>query len=127
LGLPFRDALLNLLERLPLSDMRFLTTALLMQKDTGGNLVQILDTVVFVMKERIRIRGQIKIYTAQARLTAWIVAAMPFVMYLAVNFLNPEYGGLLLKDPTGRIVFYTGIVSWIIGILIIKKIVAVKV
>jgi tight adherence protein B len=127
LGLPFRDALLNLLERLPLSDMRFLTTALLMQKDTGGNLVQILDSVVFVMKERIRIRGQIKIYTAQARLTAWIVSLMPFVMYLLINFLNPTYGALLLTDPTGRTILYSGLVSWVIGVLIIKRIVAVRV
>jgi tight adherence protein B len=98
-----------------------------MQKDTGGNLVQILDTVVLVMKERIRIRGQIRIYTAQARLTAWIISLMPFVMYLLISFLDPEYAGLLFSDPTGRTVTYVGLVSWIIGVLVIKKIVAVKV
>ena len=127
LGLPFRDAMLNLLDRLPLADMRFLITALLLQRETGGNLVQILETVVTVMRERIRIRGQIRIYTAQARVTAWVVALMPAFMYLALNTMNPGYSDLLLDDPSGRRVFYFGCIMWAVGILLIKKIVTIKV
>src|SRR5437667_4204576 len=85
LGLPLRDALMNLLARIPRDDMRFLTTALLLQKETGGNLVQILETTARVMKERIRVRGQIRVHTAQARLTAWVVGAMPFVVCVLIN------------------------------------------
>ena len=127
LGLPFREAILNLLERLPMSDMRFLTSALLLQRDTGGNLVQILDTVSFVMKERIRIRGQIKIYTAQARMSGWFVGAMPFIMYVLIAFVNPEYSSILLDDPAGRIATVVGIIMWIFGILVIRRIIAIKV
>ena len=127
LGLPFRDAIVNLLERLPLGDMRFLTSALLLQKDTGGNLVQILDTVSLVMKERIRIRGRIKIYTAQARMSGWFVGAMPFIMYILISIANPEYASLLVTDPSGRMAAYIGLVSWVCGVLVIRKIIAIKV
>jgi tight adherence protein B len=127
LGLPLRDALMNLLKRIPRDDMRFLTTALLLQKETGGNLVQILETVGLVMRERVRIRGQIKIYTAQARVSGWIVAVVPFLMYGLINLMNPQYEKLLFDDPIGRTVFYFGCVMWIIGILLIKKIVSIKV
>ena len=127
LGLPLRDALMNLLKRMPRDDMRFLTTALLLQKETGGNLVQILETVGLVMRERVRIRGQIKIYTAQARVSGWIVALMPFLMYALLNLLNPGYENALFSDPIGRIIFYFGAVLWMIGIFLVKRIVSIKV
>ena len=127
LGLPLRDALMNLLKRIPRDDMRFLTTALLLQKETGGNLVQILETVGLVMRERVRIRGQIKIYTAQARVSGWIVALMPFLMYALLNLLNPGYENALFSDPIGRIIFYFGAVLWMIGIFLVKRIVSIKV
>ena len=107
--------------------MRFLTTALLLQKETGGNLVQILETVGRVMRERVRIRGQVRIYTAQARVSGWIVAVMPFLMYGLLNFINPQYEKLLFDDPIGRTSFYVGAVMWIIGILLIKRIVSIKI
>ena len=126
-GLPLRDALMNLLDRIPRADMRFLTTALLLQKETGGNLVQILDTTSFVMRQRIRIRGQVKIYTAQARVTGWIVGGLPFAMFALISIANPGYERILLNDPTGRQVLYGGLALLVIGILIIKKIVAIKI
>ena len=126
-GLPLRDALMNLLYRIPRDDMRFLTTALLLQKETGGNLVQILDTVGFVMRERVRIRGQVKIYTAQARVSGWIVAGMPFIMYALLSLLNPQYERVLFNDPLGRNLFYVGVVLWVIGIVLVKKIVSIRI
>ena len=127
LGLPLRDALMNLLKRMPGDDMRFLSTALLLQKETGGNLVQILETVGRVMRERVRIRGQVRIYTAQARVSGWIVAVMPFLMYGLLNFINPQYEKLLFDDSIGRTIFYFGAVMWIIGIFLIKRIVSIKI
>ena len=127
LGLPLRDALMNLLKRMPGDDMRFLTTALLLQKETGGNLVQILETVGRVMRERARIRGQVRIYTAQARVSGWIVAVIPFLMYGLISFMNPQYEKLLFDDSIGRTVFYFGAVMWIIGIFLIKRIVSIKI
>jgi tight adherence protein B len=127
LGLPLRDALMNLLNRIPRDDMRFFTTALLLQKETGGNLVQILETTSRVMRERVRLRGQIRIYTAQARVSAWVVSLMPFAMFLLLNLINPGYEDIMLKDSTGRILVYIGLVMWTIGILAIRKLVAIKV
>jgi len=127
LGLPLRDALMNLLKRMPRDDMRFLTTALLLQKETGGNLVQILETVGRVMRERARIRGQVRIYTAQARVSGWIVAVIPFLMYGLISFMNPQYEKLLFDDSIGRTIFYFGAVMWIIGIFLIKSIVSIKI
>src|SRR5262245_27308639 len=127
LGLPLRDALMNLLERIPRDDMRFLTTALLLQKETGGNLVQILETTAHVMRERVRLRGQIRIYTAQARVTAWVVSLLPFAMFLLLNLINPGYENIMLKDPTGRTLVYIGLFMWAAGILAIRKLIAIKV
>lgn len=127
LGLPLRDALTNLMERVPGDDMRFLTTALLLQKETGGNIVQILETVSFVMRERVRVRGQVKIYTAQARVTAWIISLLPLVMLVLFSFLNPTYEGPLFTDPNGRMVLYVGSAFWVTGILLLKHIATVRV
>jgi tight adherence protein B len=127
LGLPMRDALMNLLERIPRDDMRFLTTALLLQKETGGNLVQILETTSRVMRERVRLRGQIRIFTAQARVTAWVVSLLPFGMFLLLNLLNPGYENIMLNDSTGRTLVYIGLFMWAAGILAIRKLIAIKV
>ena len=89
--------------------------------------MQILETVGLVMRERVRIRGQIKIYTAQARVSGWIVALMPFLMYALLNLLNPGYENALFSDPIGRIIFYFGAVLWMIGIFLVKRIVSIKV
>jgi tight adherence protein B len=127
LGLPLREAMTDLLDRVPSDDMRFLTTALLLQKETGGNVVQILETVSFVMRERVRVRGQIKIYTAQARVTAWIISLLPFIMLMLFSFLNPGYVNVMFTDPTGRTVFFVGCIFWAVGIVLLKKIATVKV
>jgi tight adherence protein B len=127
LGLPMRDALMNMLERIPRDDMRFLTTALLLQKETGGNLVQILDTTAHVMRERVRLRGQIRIYTAQARVTAWVVSLLPFAMFLLLNLVNPGYENIMLNDATGRMLVYIGLGMWAAGIIAIRKLIVVKV
>jgi tight adherence protein B len=127
LGLPLRDALMNMLHRIPRDDMRFLTTALLLQKETGGNLVQILETTSRVMRERLRVRGQIRIYTAQARVSAWVVSTLPFVMFLLLNLINPGYENIMLNDSTGRVLVYAGLVMWAAGIIAIRKLVDIRV
>jgi tight adherence protein B len=127
LGLPLRDALMNLLQRIPRDDMRFLTTALLLQKETGGNLVQILDTTAKIMRERKRVRGQISVYTAQARATAWVVGGLPFIMFILMNLISPGYEAEMLNNPMGAKFFYGGLMMWALGILAIKKIITIKV
>ena len=127
LGLTMRDAMLNLVDRVPLDDVRFLTTAILLQRETGGNLAQILDKTAVVMRERSRLRGQLRIYTAQGRITGWILCFMPFVMFGVLSAVNRNYETILFTDPTGLHMLYFGLVMMIVGILIIRKIISVKV
>ena len=123
LGLPMRDALLQLLDRVPSQDLRVLVTAILVQKDTGGNLAEILDRTVFVIRERLRIQGEIRVQTAQGRLTGWILTALPVVMLILINTLNPGYSSVLLHDPIGRKMIYLSVGMLATGGLLIRHIV----
>lgn len=127
LGLPIRDAMMGLINRIPLDDMRFLATAILLQKESGGNLAQILDKTSEVVRERARLRGQLQIYTAQGRITGWILCAAPFVMFGIINTLNHQYEKPLLSDPFGLKMVYFGLGLMVIGVLAIRKIINVKV
>ena len=123
LGLPMRDALMQLLDRVPSADLRVLVTAILVQRDTGGNLAEILDRTVFVIRERLRIQGEIQVQTAQGRLTGWILSALPLVMLVLLNLLNPGYSSIMLSDPFGRKLIYASIGMLAVGTLIIRRIV----
>jgi tight adherence protein B len=127
LGLPIRDAMMDLVDRVPVDDMRFLATAILLQKESGGNLAQILDKTASVIRERARLRGQLRIYTAQGRITGWILGAAPFIMFGLMNVLNHDYEKTLFTDPFGLKMVYFGLGMMVIGILAIRKIIDVKV
>ena len=127
LGLTLRDATLNLVSRLPRGDMRFLATAMLLQKETGGNLAVILDKTAAVARERARLRGQIKIYTAQGRVTGFVLCAMPFVMFGLLSAVNWQFERLLVTEDLGRYLIYAGLGLMTIGVLLIRKIIDVKV
>ena len=125
-GLPFREAMANLSRRVPVADLQFLVTAILVQKETGGNLTQILDKTSHVIRERVRVNGQMRIRTAQGRLTGWVLCALPFAMFIGMNLLHPGYGKALFQDPLGqKMMTYAGIML-VFGVLVIRKIVNVK-
>jgi tight adherence protein B len=123
MGLPLRDALMQLLDRVPSADLRVLVTAILVQKDTGGNLAEILDRTVAVIRDRLRIQGEIRVQTAQGRLTGWILSALPVVMLVVINLVNPGYSSILLQDPTGRKLIYVSLGMLAVGAMIIRHIV----
>ena len=127
LGLPIRDAMRGLIDRVPLDDMRFLATAILLQKESGGNLAQILDKTSAVIRERARLRGQLRIYTAQGRITGWILGFAPFIMFGVFNLINHKYESTLFSDPFGLKMVYFGLGMMVIGILAIRKIIDIKV
>lgn len=127
LGLPLRDALLNLADRIPVPDVQFLVAAMLIQRETGGNLVEVLDKTTALLRERIRLQGEIRIYTAQGRLTGWILCVLPIVMFFTLNALNPNYTAPLLNQPVGRHLLVAGAVLMALGVLIIRSIVRIKV
>jgi tight adherence protein B len=127
LGLTLRDATMNLVSRLPRDDMRFLATAILLQKETGGNLAVILDKTATVARERARLRGQLRIYTAQGRITGWVLCLMPFIMFGLLSAINWDFEKLLVTEPLGRTLIYIGLGLMVLGVLVIRKIIDVQV
>lgn len=122
-GLPLRDALLQMLDRVPSQDLRVVSTAIIVQRETGGNLVEILDRTVFIIRERQRIKGEIRIQTAQGRMTGWILSALPVIMLGLINFVDPGYSKILFTDPTGHILIWVGLGLIGLGSFFINKIV----
>lgn len=122
-GLPLREALLQMMDRVPSQDLRVFVTAIMVQKDTGGDLVEILEKAVYVIRERMRIQGEIRVQTAQGRLTGWILTSLPLVMLVLLNLVNPGYSQILLDDPTGRKLIYVGLGLIVLGGFIIRQIV----
>jgi len=127
LGLPLRDATMNLVARLPRDDMRFLATAILLQKETGGNLAAILDKTAAVARERSRLRGQLRIYTAQGRVTGWVLCLMPFIMFGILSAVNWQFEKLLVTEDLGKTMVYFGLGLMVLGVLTIRKIIDVKI
>ncbi|MFZ0882943.1 MAG: type II secretion system F family protein [Candidatus Acidiferrales bacterium] len=122
-GLPLRDALLNMTERIPLVDVRFFVTALLIQKETGGNLVEILDGLAHVIRDRFRIYREVKTRTAQGRLTAGILISLPPLMALLLLIINPHYIHILFDDPAGPLVLSVAATMQLIGSMLLWKII----
>jgi tight adherence protein B len=125
-GLPFREAMLNLKSRVPVTDLQFLIAAILVQKETGGNLAEILDKTSHVIRERMRVEGEMRIRTAQGRLTGWILCGLPFVMFIGMNVLHPGYGRVLFEDPRGQTMVMYAAVLMVIGMFVIRRIVNVR-
>ncbi len=125
-GLPLREALAQLAHRIPLPELHFLITAILLQKETGGNLVEVLERTTAVIRERLRVEGEIRIYAAQGRFTGWILSLLPIAMFFLLSFANHGYTRVLIDDATGRKLIYTGLGLMVVGGLAIRHIVRVK-
>jgi tight adherence protein B len=104
-----------------------LATAILVQKETGGNLAEILDKTAAIMRERSRLKGQLRIYTAQGRVTGIILCSLPFVMFIVLNIVNHDYEKILYTDPMGIHAIYAGLIMMAIGIIAVRKIISIKV
>jgi tight adherence protein B len=122
-GLPIRDAMTQMLDRVPSQDLRVLVTGMLVQKETGGNLAEILDRTANTIRERLKIQGEIKTHTAQGRMTGWILCALPIVMLVVINMINPGYSNVLTTTPIGKMLSYIGIGLLVTGGLIIRQII----
>ena len=126
-GLPLKDALLNMSERVPLMDVRFFVTAVLIQRETGGNLSEILDNLSHVVRERFKILRQVRVYTAHGRLTGWVLMALPASLAVALSFINPDHIDLLFKEQMGRMMILAAIVMQTVGYVWIQKVIKIEV
>jgi tight adherence protein B len=126
-GLPLRDSLFQLAERIPLMDVRFFTTAVLIQRDTGGNLAEILDNLAHVVRERFRIRREIRTKTAHGRFTGLVLLALPAGLGVILTMINPDHMELLFSRPMGHTMIGAAIVMQVFGFLWIRKILDLEV
>jgi len=113
-------------QRFPLQDLQFLVSAILMQKETGGNLAELLDKTAALLRSRIHLQQKVRVYTAQGKMTGGILVALPFVCFLGLSLIRPGYGSLLLDNELGRKLVYGTLVSMGIGVLVIRRIIQVK-
>jgi tight adherence protein B len=126
-GLPFDDAIYGLADRVPLVDTRIMATAMLVQREVGGNLAEVLANLAHVIRERFKIRRQLRVITAQGRLSGYVLAALPIFVGLAIFLLNREYATLLFTHPMGKVMLIIAVVMQVIGYLWIRKIVNIEI
>ena len=126
-GLPIRDALNQLAERMPILDVRFFVTAVLIQRDTGGNLAEILDNLAHVVRERFKILRQVRVHTAHGRFTGWVLMALPAALGVALQIINPSHMELLFNERMGQQLLMVAIVMQVIGYIWIRKVIKIEV
>lgn len=126
-GLELKTAMSNLAARVPLQDLKIVITAILIQKESGGNLAEVFDKAAYVIRERFRLKRQVRVHTAQGRLTGWILSFLPIVLGIGLYMINPESMRLLWTRPIGIKLLYLSATMTVVGALIIRKIVRMDV
>ena len=126
-GLPLKDSLDNLSQRIPSLDVRFFSTAVLIQRETGGNLSEILENLSHVVRERFKILRQVRVFTAHGRLTGYVLLALPAFLAVALMFINPEHMNLLFREPMGRMMLTGALVMQVIGYFWIQQVIKIEV
>jgi len=127
LGASFDTAMANLLRRMPSPDLDLLITAMSVQREVGGNLAEVLDAISFTIRERVRIKGEIKILTAQGRATGLLITFLPVVLTGVISLINPEFTAPLFSDPCGWMMLGVSVVLIVVGYIVINKIVSIEV
>ena len=126
-GLPLKDTLHEMAERMPLLDVKFFVTAVLIQRETGGNLAEILDNLAHVVRERFKILRQVRVHTAHGRFTGYVLLALPAALGVALSFINPEHMDLLFRERMGQMMIVGAIVMQTIGYFWIRKVIKIEV
>jgi tight adherence protein B len=127
LGKPLEEALNDLVKRIPNLDLKFFATAIILQRQTGGDLAEILDKIGNLIRERFKIWGQVQALTGEGRLSGIVLLALPPALFAVVYKMNPDYLMLLFTDPMGKKMLVGGIVTQLLGALLIRKIVNIRV
>lgn len=126
-GLPLEDTLLGLADRIDLVDMRLFVTAILIQREVGGNLAEILDKIAHTIRERFTIQRQVRVYTAQGRFTGYLLAGLPVLLALGIAVMNREYMAILFDEPVGRAMIAGALVLQIAGFFVIRRIIDIEI
>lgn len=127
LGKPLEEALEDLTKRVPNLDLKFFVTAIVLQRQTGGDLAEILDKIGYLIRERFKIWGQVQALTGEGRLSGVVLLALPPVLFVVVYRMNPDYLMLLFTDELGKKMLVAGVITQLVGALVIRKIVNIRV
>ena len=126
-GLPLKDALNELAERVPILDVKFFVTAVLIQRETGGNLAEILDNLAHVVRERFKILRQVRVHTAHGRFTGYVLLALPAALAAVLAWMNPDHMDLLFKEKLGQSMIMAAIVMQTVGYFWIRQVIKIEV
>ncbi|HXG88815.1 MAG TPA: type II secretion system F family protein [Vicinamibacterales bacterium] len=126
-GLPLRDALNAMTDRIPIIDVRFFVTAVLIQRETGGNLSEILDNLAHVVRERFKVLRQVRVHTAHGRFTGYVLMALPAALAIALSFINPSHMQLLFRESMGQTMLMATVVMQVIGFFWIQRVIKIEV
>jgi len=126
-GLPLKDTLHEMTERVPILDVKFFVTAVLIQRETGGNLAEILDNLAHVVRERFKILRQVRVHTAHGRFTGYVLLSLPAALAVALSFINPEHMNLLFREQMGQTMLMGAMVMQVIGFVWIRQVIKIEV
>ena len=127
LGLSLKLALENMIQRIPLLDLRMCVTAIMIQRETGGNLSELLEKVAYTIRERFRIMEDLKTLTLSSRWSAWLLCGLPIFMAIYMTLMNPQYMEVMWRDPRGHNLLFIAAVMQILGMLMVQKIMKIKI
>ncbi len=126
-GVSLQQALMNLSERIPLTDLRYFIVSVLIQRDSGGNLTEVLGNLSRLIRERLKLLAKVKVLSSEGRLSAWVLGVMPFVLAVLMNFFNPDFMSPLWNDPIGISIIKSMLILMGLGVLILRKIIKIHV
>jgi tight adherence protein B len=126
-GVSVENALKNLAGRIECEELNYFVVAVILQRETGGNLAELIESLAHLIREKFKFQGKVRTLSAEGRLSAVILVMIPFFIGIFLHFRKPDYLGLLLYDPIGRIMLGTAVILMAIGILVMKKMVTIKV
>jgi tight adherence protein B len=126
-GLPVREAMNEMADRVAILDVRFFVTAVAIQRETGGNLAEILDNLAHVVRERFKIRRQVRVHTAHGRFTGYVLLALPAALAVALSFISPEHIALLFRERMGQMMLVGAMVLQTIGFIWIRQVIKIEV
>jgi tight adherence protein B len=125
-GVSVSEALKNLADRVDCLDVKYFVVSVIIQREAGGNLAEVMDKIAHIIRERFKFRGKVRVLSAEGKLTAFVLTALPFVVVIILSFTNPDYVKMLWVEPTGRIVTLVAAFMMAAGILIIRKMIHIK-
>ena len=126
-GVSMNDALKNMVARVPVMDLRYFVIAVLIQREAGGNLSEILDNISQIIRERMKLLSKVKVLSAEGRLSAWILGVLPFALAGVIMLINPGFFMGLLKDSAGVKMIGASLVSMLLGIVWMRKIIRIHI